>query len=538
MATDPIVRELIYKGLVTVADNMILTVVRTSRSTVVKNNLDFSASVCDGEGRLAAQGLALPVHLGATMPALKGCLDYYGEDVHPGDIFANNDPYSGASHLNDIFMFRPVFKDGERIAFLSIILHHTDMGGRVPGGNAPDSTEIFQEGLRIPPTKIVEGGKPNTTLLRLIETNVRVPDKVLGDVRSQIAALEVGERQLLKQVEAWSADELRAALADQIDYAERLTRAGIEALPDGTVEFTDWNDDDGAGGGPVRIHVRLSVAGDEVEVDFTGTSPQTSGALNPNYWFTVSCAYAAIRSALDPEIPNNSGFYRPIRVIAPEGSFVNPRFPAPVGARGQSGYRCRTAVLGALAKLMPGQVPACPGGSEFGIVFAGNDSDGARFLFLEFHNVTGHGGGPDRDGQEPARSPSGLRPTCRSKSSRPRTRSSSRRTDSFPTRAARESIAAPSGWSGNTGCWPAKRWCRSARIGNSIDPGACSGARGEGLDGASSTPAPAPSACPRSSSVRSPPGRCSEAKCRVRAGTETRSSAIRRASSRTCDRRR
>ena len=400
MATDPIVRELIYKGLVTVADNMILTVVRTSRSTVVKNNLDFSASVCDGEGRLAAQGLALPVHLGATMPALKGCLDYYGEDVQPGDIFANNDPYSGASHLNDIFMFRPVFKDGERIAFLSIILHHTDMGGRVPGGNAPDSTEIFQEGLRIPPTKIVEGGKPNTTLLRLIETNVRVPDKVLGDVRSQIAALEVGERQLLKQVEAWSADELRAALADQIDYAERLTRAGIEALPDGTVEFTDWNDDDGAGGGPVRIHVRLSVAGDEVEVDFTGTSPQTSGALNPNYWFTVSCAYAAIRSALDPEIPNNSGFYRPIRVIAPEGSFVNPRFPAPVGARGQSGYRCRTAVLGALAKLMPGQVPACPGGSEFGIVFAGNDSDGARFLFLEFHNVTGHGGGPDRDGQE------------------------------------------------------------------------------------------------------------------------------------------
>ena len=400
MQTNPFTRELIHNGLVTVADNMILTVVRTSRSTVVKNNLDFSASVCDGDGRLVAQGLALPVHLGATMPALRGCLDHFGDDVQPGDIFANNDPYSGASHLNDIFMFKPVFKDGERIAFLSIILHHTDMGGRVPGGNAPDSTEIFQEGLRIPPAKIVERGEPNATLLRIIEANVRVPDKVLGDVRSQIAALRAGERQLIEQLEAYTAEELRASMADQLEYAERLTRAGIEDLPDGVAEFTDWNDDDGAGGGPVRIHVRLTVAGDEVEVDFTGTSPQTSGALNPNYWFTVSCAYAAIRACLDPAIPNNAGFYRPIRVIAPEGSFVNPRFPAPVGARGQSGYRCRTAVLGALAKLMPGRIPACPGGSEFGIVFAGREDGGAPFLFLEFHNVTGHGGGPDRDGQD------------------------------------------------------------------------------------------------------------------------------------------
>ena len=329
MQTNPFTRELIYKGLVTVADNMILTVVRTSRSTVVKNNLDFSTSVCDGDGRLVAQGLALPVHLGATMPALRGCLDHFGDDVQPGDIFANNDPYSGASHLNDVFMFKPVYKDGERIAFLSIILHHTDMGGRVPGGNAPDSTEIFQEGLRIPPSKIVERGEPNTTLLRLIEANVRVPDKVLGDVRSQIAALGAGERQLLDQLEAYTAEEIRASMADQLDYAERLTRAGIGGLPDGIAEFTDWNDDDGAGGGPVRIHVRLAVAGDEIEVDFTGTSPQTSGALNPNYWFTVSCAYAAIRACLDPAIPNNEGFYRPIRVIAPGGVVREPALSRP-----------------------------------------------------------------------------------------------------------------------------------------------------------------------------------------------------------------
>ena len=400
MALDPIRRELIHKGLVTIADNMILTVVRTSRSTVVKNNMDFSTSVCDSEGQLVAQGLALPVHLGAIMPALRGCLDHFGDDIHPGDILANNDPYSGASHLNDIFMFKPIFKDGERVAFLCIILHHTDMGGRVPGGNAPDSTEIFQEGLRIAPAKIVERGRPNATLMRIIESNVRVPDKVLGDVRSQIAALAMGERQRLKQLEDYGVDEFKAYMTDLIDYSERLTRAGITDLPDGTAEFTDWNDDNGAGGGPVKFHVRLTVAGDEIEIDFTGTSPQTSGALNPNYWFTAACAFAAIRAALDAAIPSNAGFYRPIRVIAPEGCFVNPRFPAPVGARGQAGYRLRTLVLGALAGLLPERIPACPGGSEFAIVFAGYDRTNAPFLFLEFHNVTGQGGGPDRDGQD------------------------------------------------------------------------------------------------------------------------------------------
>jgi N-methylhydantoinase B len=397
---DPFRRELIKNALVTVADNMIVTVIRTARSTVVKSNLDFSASVCDGDGILVAQGLALPVHLGATMPALEGCLDQYGEDIHPGDILANNDPYSGASHLNDIFMFKPVYKDGERVAFLSIILHHTDMGGRVPGGNATDSTEIFQEGLRIPPTKIVERGQINDTLMRIIETNVRVPEKVLGDVSAQIAALNIGERDMLKLLEDYDAREFKAYMTDLVDYTERLTRAGIAALPDGQVEFTDWNDDNGAGGDPVKFQVRLTVRGDKIVVDFTGTSPQTTGAMNPNYWFTASCAYAAIRSTLDVAIPNNAGFFRPIQVVAPEGCFVNPVFPAPVGARGVAGYRCRTLILGALAQLLPGRIPACTGGSEFGIVFAGYDSDRKPFLYLEFHNITGNGGGPDGDGQD------------------------------------------------------------------------------------------------------------------------------------------
>ena len=400
MTDDPVTRELIRAALVSIADNMVVSVIRTARSIVVKSNLDFSASICDAAGRMVVQGLALPVHLGATMPALAGCRDFFGDDVAPGDILVSNDPYAGASHLNDVFMFKPVFAEGRLFAYLSLILHHTDMGGRVPGGNAADSSEIYQEGLRIPPSKIYERGVPNRTLFRIIENNVRVADRVLGDLRSQIAALHSAERELLKVIAEHPLDMLRAQMDGLVDHAERLTRAGIAALPDGTAEFDEWNDDDGAGGGPVKIHVKLTIKGDEAVIDFTGTSPQSSGALNPNFWFTASCSYAALRAVLPLGIPNNAGFYKPITVIAPERSFVNPVFPAPVGARGQAGYRVRSAVLGALAQLYPDKVPACPGGNEFAIVFAGYEEDHKPFLMLEFHNMTGMGGGPDADGQD------------------------------------------------------------------------------------------------------------------------------------------
>jgi N-methylhydantoinase A/oxoprolinase/acetone carboxylase beta subunit/N-methylhydantoinase B/oxoprolinase/acetone carboxylase alpha subunit len=396
----PVRRELFRNALTTVADNMIVTVVRTSRSEVVKSSLDFSSAICSADGQLIAQGLALPAHLGSMMPALRGCLDVLGDDLRPGDILASNDPYAGASHLNDIYMFKPVFSGGTLLAFLCLVVHHTDMGGRVPGGNATDSTEIFQEGLRIPPTKAFEAGKPNATFLRILEANVRVPAKVIGDINAQFASLIVATREFDRLLEDFDAAEFPILATDLLDYTERLTRAAIARLPTGRTCFTDWIDDDGVGDIPVRIEVALTVNGNSVTVDFSGTSPQTSGAINPNYWFTASCAYAAIRSVIDPSVPNNAGLYRPIAVHAPEGSFVNPRFPAPVGARGLSGYRIRHAVSGALAMLFPDRMPACPGGSEFGIVFAGNHDDGRPFLFLEFHNTTGIGGYPDSDGQD------------------------------------------------------------------------------------------------------------------------------------------
>jgi N-methylhydantoinase B len=399
-AIDPIRLELIKNSLVMISDNMMVSVLRTSRSTLVKANMDFSASICDGDGLMVGQGLALPGHLGATMPALKGCLDYFGDDIEPGDIFANNDPYAGGSHLNDIFMFKPVFKDGERICFLGLILHHTDLGGRVAGGQAADSNEIYEEGLRIPPSKIYQAGKRNDTLFRMIEHNTRVPDTVLGDIRAQVAALNTGAAEIEKLVDLYGAAELKRYMSALIDYTERLVRNSIRDLPDGEAEFTDWNDDDGVGGGPVKLHVKLTVKGDEFIADFTGTSPQKGGALHTNYWFTASLTYAALRAVMPPDTPNNAGFYRPITVIAPEGTWVNPRFPAALGARGQGGYRIRTLVSGAIAKLMPGRMPACPGGNEFGLSVTGLTPERRRFLHVEFHNITGRGGGPDADGQD------------------------------------------------------------------------------------------------------------------------------------------
>jgi len=398
---DPVKRELIKNALIGICDTMLVMIVRTARSTNIKNTMDFSAALCDSGGQLVAQGLAVPAHLGAIMPALKGCVDHFGDDIRDGDILASNDPYSGCSHLNDIFMFRPVFVEGERIAFLCLILHHTDLGGRVPGGNAADSREIFQEGLIVPPSKILESGKPNATLMRIFERNTRIPERMMGDILAQVAALNTADKDLRKLALATQPAVLKRYMTELIDHTERLTRARIAALPDGTVEFTDWNDDDGSGSGPVTFHATVTKKHDEFVVDFAGTSAQGNGAVHMNYAFTASCTYASLRCMIDPDIPNNAGFYRPITVIAPEGSFVNVKYPAALGARGQGGFRVRSSVLGALAKLMPDRSTACAGGSEFAIVFAGYEGEARRpFLHLEFHNNTGQGGGPDRDGQD------------------------------------------------------------------------------------------------------------------------------------------
>lgn len=405
VSIDPIKRDIIKNALATIADNMIVTVIQTARSPIVKNKLDFSTAICTPDGRLAGQGLALPAHLGAIMPALGAVLEDYRERVEPGDVFINNDPYRGGSHLIDIFMFKPVFQGDLLVAFACIIIHHTDIGGRVAGGQASDNSEIYQEGLRIPPMKLYKAGVPNDDLLRLIENNVRIPHRVLGDLRAQVASLSLAEKELVKLIASYGGGTLIEYMDDLIDYTERLTREAIRRLPDGEAEFTDYIDDDGVTGDPIKIQCRLTIRDDQITVDFRGTSRQTRSSINPNVEFTRSCVYAAIRTALDPEHPNNCGFQRPIEIIAERGSFVYPQFPAAFAARGLASHRIRQVVLGAMAKLLPEKMPACYGGSECLVGISGYDKDYEPFLCQEGQNTTSLGGGPKDDGQDAAAFP-------------------------------------------------------------------------------------------------------------------------------------
>ena len=393
--------ELLKNGLVTVADEMAVTVARTARSFVIKEALDYSTALFDERGELIAQGTCLPLHLGSMPSAVAAVRNRYGNDLRPGDIYARNDPYEGGSHLPDIICVQPVFLEGDLAGFSSTLAHQTDIGGRVPGGNASDSTEIYQEGLRIPPLPLYREGKPNETLFEVLSRNVRVPDKVLGDVRSQVAACRAGERELTHLITRLGGIRtFRPTVRELLAYTERFTRAEIAKLPDGEYEFADYLDGDGIEPGVIKFQVTVAVKGDHMTVDFTGTSPQVRGAINSVYSFTASAVWACVRSILDRNIPNNAGFFAPIEVIAPEGTIVNPLPPAPVAARGLTGFRIADTVFGALAQIAPDLVPACGASSpDAGISFGGYDPTGKPFVFLEFL-VGSWGGGPDRDGMD------------------------------------------------------------------------------------------------------------------------------------------
>ncbi len=398
--TDPVTREIIKNALLSTADTMAMTVVRTARSAVIKHGMDFSTALFTADGQQVAQGLTQPCHLGSMAPALEGIMNAFGDDVQPGDVFANNDPYEGGSHLPDIFLFKPIFAYDTLVGWSCCIGHQTDIGGRIPGGNACDSTEIYQEGLQIPPLKLYERGVLNRAVWRILEKNVRVPEKVLGDIQALLAAVRFGERDLLRLVEEYGVEEIKIYMADILDTTEMLARAEFLALPDGEWEFTDYIDNDGMDMRPIAIHAKVKIDSDTVYVDFEGTSPQAKGSINPNFAYTKSQVYAVMKCLIDPAIESNSGFFRAFEITAPEGCFVNPQHPAPLAARGMSGFRVCHTLFGAMAQALPGRVPAAWGGGEAGLTFGGYHPNGEAWVYLEFDNDGPRGGGPYIDGAD------------------------------------------------------------------------------------------------------------------------------------------
>jgi N-methylhydantoinase B len=396
---DVITLELIKNALASLADEMAFTIVRTGYSSVIKTNMDFATGFCDPEGQVLVQGLTIPNQLGAMPDGLAAILQRWRGQIYPGDAFILTDPYEGGMHLPDVFVVKPIFHEEELVGFAVTIAHHTDVGGRVPGSCACDSTEIYQEGLRIPPLKFYEQGEVNQTLIRLIEKNVRVPIKVLGDLRAQMSACHTGEREFLKLVKTYGLPRLKGYLEDLLDYTERLTRAEIATIPDGDYEFTDYIDDDGINPEPIPIHVKVTIDGDDLYADFAGSSPQVAGAINCSFPFTKSAVYLSVRSLIDRTIPNNGGFFRPMKVTAPEGTILNMTMPSACAARGLTGFRMVDAVLGALAQAIPNRVlAACEGGLTV-ISIGGYDEKRHPFVLVDMA-AGAWGGRPDRDGIE------------------------------------------------------------------------------------------------------------------------------------------
>jgi len=394
---DPVTLELIKNNFGSIVDEMALIIVRTAYSGVLKDVMDFSTALCDANGQMIAQGLTIPLHLGSIPDALAAVLSRYGHNVNPGDVFVLNDPFDGGMHLPDIFLFKPIFF-GDRLAcFAATISHHTDVGGRVAGSNASDSTEIYAEGLRIPPLKLYERGHPNETLLSIIERNVRVPTKVLGDLRAQLSACHVAEQRYTKLLERYGAETLEQYKNELFDYSERLTRSEIAAMPDGEYTFEDWIDEDGIDERPIPLRVKISVMGDQLTCDFTGSSPQVRGAINATLSFTKAAVYGAIKYVVGTDIPNNAGFFRPIRVIAPPGTILNAVLPAACAARGLTGIRAADLMFGALAQILPERAMAASEGGPTGVSIGGYDPERRPFVFVEFIS-SGWGGRSHKDG--------------------------------------------------------------------------------------------------------------------------------------------
>lgn len=373
---------------------------KTAFSANIKERRDFSCAIYNSRGETAAMGDHMPVHLGA-MPEAVRCIT---QDLAlgPGDVAIVNDPFRGGTHLPDITAVSGVFAGAaKRPAFyLANRAHHADVGGMSPG-SMPLATEIYQEGIRIPPVVLVRGGQMQRDVLNLVLANVRTPDEREGDLRAQCMSLARGESRLLEVIEKYGARRVLANMDALLDYSERLMRALLASLPDGSYRFEDCLDGDGMGSGPLTLRVEIHVEGSEATVDFTGTAPQAAGPVNANLAVTLSAVSYVFRSLLRDEAPFTAGLMRPIRVVAPEGSLVHARPPAAMAAGNvETSQRITDVLLGALAPAAPDLIPAASSGTMNNVSFGGWDPFRRR-PFAYYETIAGgmgaHSRGPGHD---------------------------------------------------------------------------------------------------------------------------------------------
>ena len=403
MNTDPIKLELYKNMLTSVAEEMGVTLQRTAFSPNIKERLDFSCAVFDGTGKMVAQAAHIPVHLGSMPLSVLAAIEH--TEMAPGDMIALNDPYRGGTHLPDITLVAPVFSsaNGSKpknrpVFFVANRAHHADVGGMAPG-SMPIATSVIQEGIRIPPVKLIRAGELDTDLWELILANVRTPEERRGDMEAQLAANRVGERRLREMITKYGTTEIAGYMQELCAYANRMIRARLREIPDGRYVYADVLDNDGITDDPIEIQVAIEVENDEAVVDFTGTAPQVRGSVNAIYAITLSAVFYTFRCIAGADVPANAGCLEPIRVIAPEGTVVNANFPAAVaGGNVETSQRIVDVLLGALAQACPDQIPAASSGTMNNLTIGGYDaSRGKDFTYYETI-AGGMGARPNRDG--------------------------------------------------------------------------------------------------------------------------------------------
>lgn len=390
---DPASIEIVRRRLEAIAEEMQAVMLRSAVSPIVREANDASASLFLPDGTVAAQSVSLPLLLGCLIPAVaRLCAAFPLAEMQAGDVYLMNDPYDGGTHIPDVSLLMPVFAGGGLVALAATILHHQDMGGLTPGSLPTAATEIFHEGLRLPPLRLGRGGTLDAQIMRIIACNVRTPDAFEWDLNAQISACRIGAARVEELAARHGVSGLSAMLRELVRRAEAATRAAIRAMPDGSWHYSDALDNDGVElDRAVPIEVEVTVRGDEITIDFTGSSPQVRGPINAVPAGVMAGVYYAIRAVTGPEIPNNGGCFRPVHVVLPEGSVLNPLFPAPVNARTATVKILTNAILGALAQALPDRIPAANCGSSTVIALSGRRADGSLFVLTE--TVAGGSGG-------------------------------------------------------------------------------------------------------------------------------------------------
>ncbi|MBO0706084.1 MAG: hydantoinase B/oxoprolinase family protein [Candidatus Dormibacteraeota bacterium] len=386
MRVSPATFAILVSNLHSVAEEMSVSLRRTAYSSIVREAMDFSCCLFDRQARLIAQAANIPMHLNSMPVALAECLaDHPSADLEPGDVLVTNDPYRGGNHLQDVIAFAPIFHGGVLQAYAGSLAHWVDVGGRSPGSIGNDVTDNYQEGICIPPLKLVRRGEFDPGLLRMIQRNVREPEKCTGDLRSQIAANTTASRRFGELVDRYGEGTLHDGIQDLIEYSELRMRQALRShIADGEVTFEDVIDDTGIVLEPCRIRATVTKRADGIRVDFTGTDPQQMGAANSPIGPTTSAVYYVVKSIVGPDVPINDGCYQPIEIVAPEGTLINATLPAACQARNVICHRVTDVLMGALSRLCPERVMAACYGCTPSYTMGGYSARrGRHFAFYE-----------------------------------------------------------------------------------------------------------------------------------------------------------